>query len=201
MIELWKSIEGYEGIYEVSNFGNIRSLDRTITQTSRWGTDQTYKLYSQLIKPKMVGTYQAVKLNNRGCKNVYVHRLVAQTFIDNPSKFKEVNHIDGNKLNNKVDNLEWVSRIANQEHSYNMGLSKSGSDSHLAKLTEKDVATIIFLKETSGLSYAEVASLFNISGESVSNMCRGLSWKRPLIRERINKYLEELKTICNIGDL
>ncbi len=99
MNEIWKSIEGYEGLYEVSNLGNVRSLNWHLTGTIR------------VLKPRQNGYgYLSVILYKNGkMKKFYVHRLVASAFLPNPQNLPQVNHKDENKTNNSIENLEWCS--------------------------------------------------------------------------------------------
>ena len=117
MKENWKDIKGYEGLYQCSTYGNIRSLDRYVYELS--GKKQFRK--GQIIVPrKNKNGYLQLTLNkNAKRKMVYVHRIVAETFIENSNNNLVVNHKDGNKLNNNVDNLEWCSYSENNLHSYN----------------------------------------------------------------------------------
>jgi hypothetical protein len=117
-MEIWKDINGYEGYYQVSNQGNIRSLDRFDGVHDRQGT---------IIKPtlKQNGYLQVGLRKHRARKWFGVHRLVAIHFIENPDNKPQVNHIDGNKLNNTVENLEWVTGKENQNHAARLGLRDS----------------------------------------------------------------------------
>lgn len=111
MNEIWKDIPGYEGLYQASNIGNVRSL--------KWNRSNKIKN----LKPYEEGGYMHVGIRHNGIHHNYlIHRLVAMAFIPNPSGYKEVNHIDGNKLNNTVVNLEWISRKNNVLHAINTGL-------------------------------------------------------------------------------
>ena len=112
-MEQWKDIKGYEGKYQISNYGEVRSL-------SKWSKGKILK-GGQCGNP---GPYRFVCLVGSGrkdIKNHYIHRLVAQAFIENPNNFTEVNHKDGNTLNNNVDNLEWCSHKYNMTHAYQNG--------------------------------------------------------------------------------
>lgn len=99
----WKPIKGYEGLYEVSDTGLVRSN-------------------STVLKPHIKNGYLAINLYNKKCKHYYIHRLVAETFIDNKNNYKYVNHIDCDKHNNNVNNLEWCTQKENITHSILNGL-------------------------------------------------------------------------------
>lgn len=114
--EIWKDIEGYEGFYQVSNLGQVRSVDRTYEYTSVNGNSyvRSYKgqilVQSNTVFDGKQTQYKVVALSCRSkSKDFLVHRLVAQAFIPNPNNFSQVNHIDENPSNNCVDNLEWCS--------------------------------------------------------------------------------------------
>ena len=110
--EIWRPIEGYEGLYEVSNTGQVRSLDRYVIDSL--GHRKFYK-GKVLIPVKSNLGYLFVSLYCNGKhKRITVHRLVAQTFISNPDNLPEVNHRDEDKTNNRIDNLEFC------DHKYNM---------------------------------------------------------------------------------
>ena len=119
MNEIWKQIEGYEGIYEVSNFGRVKRL--LITLHSRFYKE---KILTNCFNNRTGYCFVALRKNDKD-KNYSVHRLVAQAFIPNPSNLSDVNHIDGNKLNNNIDNLEWCTRSQNLKHALQIGLIKS----------------------------------------------------------------------------
>ena len=134
MNEIWKDIEGYEGLYQVSNLGRVRSLNR-ITN-GKFGNRSLCLRKGRILKPRKISLYTGVYLSKNGhVKNYTIHRLVAQAFIPNPQNKLEVNHIDGNKLNNKVDNLEWATRSENEQHAYRTGLNKirNGKDNKISK--------------------------------------------------------------------
>lgn len=113
MEEIWKDIEGYEGLYQVSNFGNVRSIPRK----------GTYKTV-HILKPGKTrkGYFQVILTKNSIGKPFRIHRLVAKAFIPNLNNLPQVNHKDGNKLNNCVDNLEWCTNEYNMKESWRLGL-------------------------------------------------------------------------------
>lgn len=117
-MQIWKEIKGYEGLYEISNYGEVRSLDRCIVKSN--GVKQ-HKKGRMMVPVKNSDGYLIIKLSkNKKRKSIAVHRLVAEAFIDYPadeSKVYEVNHIDCNRENNNVDNLEWITHIDNVRYS------------------------------------------------------------------------------------
>ena len=106
-MEEWRSAPGYEGLYEVSDRGSIRSLPRKCFACGREGSG------FKVLKVRVMRGYHLAKLKS---KNVRVHRLVAAAFIDNPQNKPLVNHKDSNRLNNRVSNLEWVTHTENMRH-------------------------------------------------------------------------------------
>lgn len=117
--ELWKSVSGYEGYYEISSIGRIKSLARVITRSD----GQTRLITEKFLTPvKHNDGYLSIKLCKNGhCKTVRIHRLVAEAFIPNPQNLPEVNHKDMDRSNNNVTNLEWTTHLANVAYSASKG--------------------------------------------------------------------------------
>ena len=149
--EIWKDIEGYEGLYKVSNMGNVKSLNYR-----RTGKEGILKAL------KNRGGYLYVNLYKDGiCKRCTIHRLVAIAFISNPDNLPEVNHKDENKSNNVISNLEWCSSSYNL--SYNDRAKKVGkkvaeklrgrkqSEEHIKKRAEKRSKPVIAIAKRTGL--------------------------------------------------
>ena len=113
-IEIFKPIKGYEGIYEISNFGRVKSLPKIIGRRMK---------PESFMKCNVVNGYAMVRLcKNYKVFNASVHRLVAEAFIPNPDNKPTVNHIDGNRLNNDISNLEWATMHEQNIHAYRTGL-------------------------------------------------------------------------------
>lgn len=112
--EIWKEIPGYEGCFEVSNLGNFRSKDRKVP--SRWGGFRNYPGKPLKVENMGDGYCRIVLMKDASKKRFMCHRLVAMTFIPNPDNLPYVNHKDGNRSNNCVDNLEWCNQSQNERH-------------------------------------------------------------------------------------
>lgn len=153
MQEIWKDVSNYVGIYQVSNFGNVRSIRQN---------------QSQQIKPFITNSgYKVVRLYNNNMKRYLVHRLVAQEFIDNPQNLPIVNHKDENKLNNCVDNLEWCTYSYNSNYGHGKGnMIKNKSKKVLQfSLDGKFIAEFP--------SALEAERKLGISHSDISKCCRG----------------------------
>lgn len=126
MKEIWKDIKGYEGYYQVSNFGRVKRLARKTTRNNGKSENANYTLKERIKKPQIQtqGYLHVVLYKDGFCKTCRLNRLVAEAFVENPESKKEVNHKDGNKLNNNADNLEWVTSSENIRHAYKKGIIK-----------------------------------------------------------------------------
>lgn len=122
MTEQWRPVENYEGFYEVSSEGRVRSCDR-MSKCSRGDKKRLWRGRDLSQTVASTRGYKQVSLSKEGViKKVYVHRLVAEAFTD--ARDETVNHIDGNKLNNALDNLEWCTYSENNSHAFATGLKK-----------------------------------------------------------------------------
>lgn len=124
MVEIWKDIPGYEGYYQVSNTGKVKSLERISVRNNGKSEDVKCHLRERMlnIQTQAQGYSQVVLSKNGSRKTFRLHALVAKLFVENPFKKKYINHIDGNKKNNKASNLEWVTAKENMAHAYKTGL-------------------------------------------------------------------------------
>lgn len=164
MNEIWKSIEGYEGMYEVSSIGKIKGIPRKFRTNT--------KILKPLINIKNKYTY--VQLSTGGkIKAVRVHRIVAMAFIPNTDNKPYVNHKDGNKSNNCLDNLEWVTESENTQHALDNDLIAKGEKSYLSKIS---LETAKYIKY-SNKSVRALCNELNLKYAHVYNLRKGLIWK------------------------
>lgn len=179
MKEIWKDIPNYEGMYQISNFGNVRSLDRVIYANKGNPKRNMFSKGKILINHvSNTGYYRAKLCKNQKRKMFFVHRLVAEAFIPNPENKPQVNHIDGNRLNNHVENLEWATMSENVLHAYNTGLNYGlrGDLSPHKKAVLQFSSDSIFIKKWS--CYAEAARAINGTREGIYNALNKKDCKR-----------------------
>jgi len=202
--EIWKVVIGYEGLYQVSNFGNVKSLGNEFSRKER------------LLKPSLQskGYFNVVLQKNGKRKTVLVHRLVAEHFIPNIKNKPQVNHINGIKTDNRAENLEWLSHRENLDHAIENNLVLKGDKNPTSKLKENDVITIHnFLSK--GICIEVLSKKYNVSFDTISGIRSGRYWKYlklPKIKGRasktslediiiIEKFLSENRTINNIHEV
>lgn len=181
MIEKWRPVPTLESFYEISNLGRIKSLERSIVRKD--GKPMTYP--SRIKKQHFdKDGYKMTSLTAEGIKTkVAVHRLVAIAFIPNPDNYPQVNHKDGNKVNNCVDNLEWCNASQNNYHAYRLGLaSNKGEKNGASKLTHKKVEEIRTLYKTGRYQYKEIGELYGVTGGTVSAIVKRRLWKEGISR-------------------
>lgn len=180
MEEIWKDILGYEDYYQVSNLGNIKSKDRNIVRN-----DFTYLRKGKIFRKSIDSLgYEVVGLTiNSKTINYKVHRLVAINFIPNLDNKLYINHIDGIKNNNWINNLEWCTSSENSLHAYKMGLrkapiyDKSKENSNSAKLTEIKVSEIRNKYIPYKYSTKQLVEEYNVSESCISHIIKNRSWK------------------------
>lgn len=159
-LEIWKDIGGYEGHYQISNLGNVKSVSRGSLQREI------------MLRPaNNINGYRTVSLSkNNKSTTVKICRLVASAFIDNPENKRCVNHKDCDKHNDNVDNLEWVTHSENTVHAMKNGLQyiEYGENSRFAKLTKQQVSSIRSGLMNLKVEYIEqMASLFCVHKETI----------------------------------
>ena len=177
--EEWSPIEGYEGLYEVSTHGNVKSLKRKFVPED-----------SLLTKHATNRGYEIVHLRLNGKQNSkLVHRLVAQAFVSNPEDKKEVNNKDGIKTNNYMENLEWVSSSENHKHAYENGLMKTTENAKIAR----GISGKKFNIQRSKMIYQlhpetkNVEKIWMSKSNAVKNLGVNLTWINYRIKNNLNK--------------
>lgn len=168
MQEMWKPIPGYEGLYEASTAGRVRSLSRSI----RHARGGLRRVEGKILVPwfgKTTG-YFYVTICKEGTRlKQSVHRLVAFCFVPNPEGKREVNHKDGIKTNNQADNLEWVTPAENIKHSYACGLTSAMGSTHY------NAKKVINCRGQVFSTINEATAHFKIKSKAaISDVCRGL---------------------------
>lgn len=177
--EIWKDIEGYEGLYQISNLGRVKSLER-----EAWNGQAYHILKCRILKQRLISTGYLMTTMSKNGKAItpLVHRLVAETFIPNPENKPTVNHINGNKTDNRLENLEWCTYSENEQHAWKTGLKipyerKKGEDNSNSKLTDNEVYVIKGLLKETSLNLKEIGEIFDVKRSTINNIKRGVSWK------------------------
>jgi hypothetical protein len=169
--EIWKPIKGYEGLYEVSNTGKVKSIERTFT-----GKDGVTKSVherilvlslSMITKKHPIARYTVELWKDNKRKRISIHRIVAITFLPNLEGKPQVNHIDGNPKNNNIENLEWATNSENVKHAYKTGLMKPKGKKPI-KGTNLITGEIIYFD-----SVANASKYFNVTEGSIKAPLKG----------------------------
>jgi len=173
-MENWKSVLGYEGLYEVSDLGKVKGLERYCICKSKT------RIVSEKIKNLRFDKYGYLRssFSKLGIvSTIQVHRLVALAFISNPENKKTVNHKNGIKTDNRVENLEWNTTLENNLHSREHGLNKNSGQTHYkAKLTNKEVFDIKY--NSNGISQKSLSKKYNVCHQTISQIKTGNIWKK-----------------------
>ena len=174
IVEVWKDIEESVGKYQVSSFGNVRSLDRT--RISRGGC--TAPIKGRMMKQKLSKSqYLVIHLRGRTIEHPSVHRLVAIAFIENKKDKPTVNHKDGNKLNNNVSNLEWSTQSEQMVHAFANDLAKRHGGSRYSAKFKQEMKDYF---ETNNCSIYELSKIFEVSERTASRIAHNGSERKHL---------------------
>lgn len=163
--EEWRQVAGCP-VYAISNFGRLKRTHGN-NHTKRGGAIKTHTTKRG---------YEAVTLKHNGVGNTFVHRMVAAAFIGVRPEGYQVNHKDGNKLNNRADNLEYMTNLENRRHAMLLGLHPYGERIHVAKLTEHDVRDLR-RRRLSGEGFNQMAREYGMTHASIRDACVGRTWK------------------------
>lgn len=182
-MEIWKEIPGFSN-YQISNKSNVKSIARI--KYKKYGgkyngliVPQSYP--EKILTPRLNNAgYYGVHLYHEGRMQTFsIHRLVALAFLPNPENKETINHIDGNKQNNTLSNLEWATVQENLTHARATGLliCNKGTDCHNAKLSENNVRAIRVLNKHLGISQNRLAKIYSVSAGSVQDLIQRRTWK------------------------
>lgn len=177
--EIWKAVVGYEGFYEVSSYGQVRSVDRTVLSGGFYRR-RNGKLLSPAIRNKNNAKYYFVSLHKEGkLKMKLIQCLVAKAFVPNPENKPQVNHIDGNKLNNHKTNLEWNTAKENKHHSMYVLNSYSHGENHPDAKINDDIVRAIRKQfiDNPTLNKAQLAREIGICKQSIGRIISGEGWR------------------------
>jgi hypothetical protein len=177
--EVWAEIPDFGGRYLVSNLGRVRSRP--------WFRDNGnggYVQQGRIHKPNLIGAgYPSVNLRhpNKGPCRLYVHRLVAEMFVlGRDEAHNEINHVDGDKTNNRADNLQWCTRGENLSHAHRLGLkvakARRGEENHWSRLTEDEVREIRRLYATGNWRQVDLGAKFRTPQTNISAIVRRKNW-------------------------
>ena len=172
--ETWKAVKGYEGLYEVSDHGRVRSLGRDMVRRDGY----RYVMPQRILRHWLTRGYPTVSLSRDGkVKKLYVHRLVASAFLPMIRGKREVNHLDVNPQNNLLSNLEWVTPSENVTHSYRAGKHRPirGESFVGSKLTDQAVRDIRRLYP--GVSGPKLGARYGVASQTIYRVVNGDGWK------------------------
>lgn len=192
LMEKWKPIQGYEGLYEISNMGNVKSL-------IGWNGRIYYPRIKLLQQSTTTTGYKKVELSKNGVKkSIKVHRLVATAFIENKDNKPFVNHMDGNRLNNNIDNLEWCTRRENIDHAMRTGLIKKRVAINEKEL-EKDYCEL-------RMTYSELMEKYSCSRPTIRRYIKDFGLKRNpskygIIIDELKQMFEQNMTNTEIAQI
>lgn len=173
--EEWRDVVGFEGYYQVSNLGRVRSLDRTVVAKA----GHSIFLKGRIMKLRLSHGYWAVGLCVNGVmSSAKIHCLVAKAFIGDRPLGYDINHIDGNKLNNAVSNLEYCTHAKNMQHAVSTGLQLGckGEDHPKSILTDRKVLEIRRLFAQGGISKAAIARMYGVSYGAIFDILSNRRW-------------------------
>ena len=169
-IEIWKDIKDYEGLYQVSNLGNVRSLDMTIIQLHHWSNQYVKHIYKgRLLKgSKNSNGYRTITLHKgKKTEKRLLHRMIAEAFIPNPNNYNYINHKDNNPSNNNVNNLEWCTQSYNIKYAYEQGNKTPPNTKEINQLKNGNILRTF-------ISISDAERKTGIKGANISKCCRKL---------------------------
>lgn len=166
--EIWKPVVGYEGLYEVSNLGNVKSLEKKQYMPIHGHLKILPKKYLTLTKARCGYIMVGMSTHTKKKTKKTVHRLVAIAFISNPENKAEVNHLNGNKHDNRVENLEWCTAKENHKHAIKMGLRET------TKFTEEESIYIksLYKRKDKEFNSCKLGERFGVSNTTILSIVK-----------------------------
>lgn len=162
-------INGTDGKYEISNKGNVKSLY----------FHGRLRNNPKLLKPGLSHGYWSIVVCINGTRRTaYIHRLLAEHFIPNPKKLRVINHIDGDRGNNELSNLEWCTYSDNTQHCVNFISNNHGANHNKAKFSEIDILKILISRYRNKLPANEIANQLGVTESAIINICAGRRYKK-----------------------
>ena len=177
-MEIWKDVDDYYGILQVSNMGQVRTLDHYVKHKRPGSKKHIKSKVHKLLIGNSGYAYFMLTLNGH-TKHLQIHRLVAKAFIPNPENKPQVNHINADKLDNRVENLEWCTPSENMRHAYATGripldkIGKKGNLNNSAKAVDVYTLEGVFINHFDTMK--DAAQAYNIPLSGVCNCCTGYS--------------------------
>ena len=174
MKESWKPISGYDGFYEVSNFGKVRSINRNVYHTSN---KCMMNRSGRVLADGPYGAYKSVALCKDGGTDVrHVHVLVLEAFSGSRQSGMQCRHLNGNKLDNRIENLRWGTRAENEHDKIALGEILMGEDHGCAKVTEEEVRLIRRLRDRAGTTYKDLGAMFGLTASGIYRIVKRKTW-------------------------
>ncbi len=176
--EDWKPVINFEDSYIVNNLGEVKSLDRMIN-IRRGNQRFKFNKKGKTLKPKLThdGYFETTLIKNQKRKYIRTHRIVAFAFISNKLGKPCINHKDGNKLNNNINNLEWVTVKENTIHAYKNNLIKIRRGESLSDLKDSQVREIRKLHKNKTLTQRQIAKKFGVGKNCIWHIVHRKTWK------------------------
>lgn len=180
--EIWLPVKNYENFYHISNMGRLKILDRVCWKSNKKKDVTKFKCERLSAGvPNDKGYPQHILINENSDKwTRMIHLIVAEHFIPNPENKPQVNHKNGIKTDNRVENLEWVTAKENSQHAYETGLTKAifGDNHYQAKINSKKAMEIkLLLKNKNNRTLQEIADICNVNRSIVKNISQNSTWK------------------------
>lgn len=161
--EIWKDIDGYDGLYQVSNLGNVRSFKRG-------------KLRIMAFSTNKYGYHKITLHDNKVKKHTTIHQLVAKAFIPNPENKPQVNHINGIRNDNRLENLEWCTAKENTNHSIEILNSRKIGEHHSCSILDTKTVLLIVDLDKKGFLIKEISNITGVKSSTINNVINGRSW-------------------------